>query len=171
MYKFKFIDLKNVLLLFNRQYWTINASGNLSILYSFLYACIYPLQTHIQSFLVSRLHSYNLAGVKFNYGEATAFLNYWYDNVNNSIYFNVLNFSNTLFISAESKPTEYVYIFNQASGNYVYINTKTQEFFDSDILICNIPLSLYNDPINYPNFIADLNTIILSGITYTIKTF
>lgn len=172
MSRFKDIDLKNILFLFTRKYWTVNSTGLLSYLYTFLYCCIYPLKSFIESFLAQRYHLYNLAGVPFTFLSATEFLNFYYDPIDYRIRFEYLNVINYVLLGAEvdDATNTPVFIGAEADDAYLYLPTERDGLIAANNLVVYVPASLQANVVLYQQFLADLNAICLDGIAYTVLT-
>lgn len=67
-------------------YFSVNVFGNLSILYRFLLSCLYTLQPEWDSFETWRFNKKLIANCKWQIGQLTNVLNYYFDNTQKRIY-------------------------------------------------------------------------------------
>ena len=62
-----------------RSYFSVNASGQLSILYKFVFSCLYPLQSVFDNYDTFRIKKQIIASCKWQIGQLTNVLNYFFD--------------------------------------------------------------------------------------------
>ena len=79
MLQFRKIDYSKMLYESLRAYFSVNSSGQLSILYKFLFSCLYPLQPAFNNYDTFRIKKKIIAGCKWQIGQLTNVLNYFFD--------------------------------------------------------------------------------------------
>jgi hypothetical protein len=86
MLQFRKIDYSKMLYESLRAYFSVNSSGQLSILYKFLFSCLYPLQPAFNNYDTFRIKKKIIAGCKWQIGQLTNVLNYFFDPDSSRIY-------------------------------------------------------------------------------------
>ena len=148
-----------------RNYFAVNAAGNMSIMYKYLSAFVAPFQTPFNNLDTFRKQESFIAGCKWQIGQVTNLLNYIFDSVSNRIY---ISQSTTIILSdpqfayaADHYDSDFGTTPEQFERGFNDISSKTD-------LIINIPASLN---IQNANIIAVINQVILAGISYSINYF
>jgi hypothetical protein len=179
---FKPLTISSLLLLFSRQYYTVALKNTanigekpiyspvLSVFYTFLLCCIFPLQDILNQFNEFRLKQFNLANTPWAANSLTAFLNYYYDNVNKSIYLSYSTSNTTQYISSVNT-NEPLWISSVNTNEPLWINNANTDFISFFNLIVNVPAALYANNIQLKKIEADLNTLKPDGMIYTISPF
>ena len=85
MLQFRVVNYGKMLYESLRAYFSINSSGNLSQLYLFLLACLYPLQPAFDDYDTFRIKKQIIANCKWQIGQLTNVLNYFFDPVSKRI--------------------------------------------------------------------------------------
>ena len=189
MYLNKFVSngfyetkVSDLLLLFCRQYYSVKSKKvlnqlgeetynlSLSNFYKFLLCCLFPLQPVLDNFNVFRKKQFNLANTPWDSNPVTNFLNYYYDNVNNSIFLSYSSLRNTEYISSVSY-NEPLWVGSVASNKPAWISSSQYDFSQYYGLIVNIPSYLYNNETIKNKINADINTLKPAGIEYKLLSF
>lgn len=148
-----------------RNYFSVNAQGNISYLFKFLAACIQPLQVPFDEFVIFRTREAIIANCKWQMGQLTNTLNYLFDPVFNSIYIT----QSVLTIISDP-------MFQYAPVNFDSDFGTSPEIFERRFsdksaqtnVIINLPVAL--EP-RQSEITAVINQINVSGVLYTINFF
>lgn len=162
---FREISIRKLTMLYCRQYWAVTKSLTLSVMYRFVYCCLTPLHIPLTDFLAYRLRAKLMAVIPWTYGSAQK---YFQNNYASEIYFDYKGGDDTVWLSDSILDNE-VWLTSDPIAEGVFLSSSEQGIIGIHVLIVWIPQSLADDPVMYPQFIADLNTLILTGITYKIK--
>lgn len=160
---FKNINYGKMLYEALRGYFSVNAAGEMSILYRFCAACIAPLQGPFDAYAAQRQINEIIANCKFQIGQLTNVLNYLYDSVQNRI------FITQSAIQTLSAP-EFNYVTTMQTQEFDTPATRqAREFNDSvatTAVIFNVPVG-----ISIPAITATIEQIKIDGPPYTIIQF
>jgi hypothetical protein len=149
MARFRAINYGKMLYETLRAYFSVNAAGQLSLLYKYIACIIQPLDAPFAIYELERINNGLIADSKFQIGQTTNILNYLYDPIKNSIYITQSTISGTFAQEFINTPIA----FAQEFINIPILFAR--EFTDSTILT--------NPVINYPN------TANLAGIMATVN--
>lgn len=148
-----------------RNFFSVNAAGNLSIMYKYLSAFVAPLQTPFNNLDTFRIQEALIAGCKWQIGQVTNLLNYIFDKTLSRIY---ITQSVTIILADPQFPyqadhfdSDFGTAPEQFERGFNDVSAKTD-------LIINIPTSLTAQS---AQIIAVINQVVLSGISYTINYF
>jgi hypothetical protein len=86
MIKFRNIDYGKMLFESLRAYFAVNSSGQLSILYKFCISCLFILQSPFNDYDTFRVKKFIIANCKYQIGQLTNVLNYFFDSVSKRIW-------------------------------------------------------------------------------------
>lgn len=162
---FRETDIRKLTMLYLRQYWSVTKSLTLSVAYRLVYCSLTPLHTPLADLFAFRLKQKLLALVPWTYGSALKYLRDYYSE---QIDFEYLGANETVWLAPDVNSNE-VWL-TYSIENPVFITPTSESIGGINVLVVWVPRSLLDDPALYDQFIADLNTLILQGITYTIKT-
>lgn len=162
---FREIDIRKLTMLFMRQYWSITASLTLSVAYKLVYCCLTPLKTPLANFVAFRAKQKLLAMMPWTYGSAVKYLQ---DTYSSDIQFEYLGANNTVWLATDDASNQ-VWLTYDTSVAPTFLPSTVTSVNGINILVINVPQSLADDSALYAQFIADLNTLILDGITYKIN--
>ena len=79
MLQYRIIDYPKMLYETLRNYFSINANGDLSILYRILLSCLWPLKLQWDSFVTFRNEKLIIANTKWQVGQLENVLNFFFD--------------------------------------------------------------------------------------------
>ena len=160
---FKSINYGRLLYESLRNYYSINSSEQLSILYQFCAALLSPLQNPFNSYAAFRATEAIIANCMWQIGQLTYFLNYLFDNVSNRI------FITQSTVNITSLDT-FAYAPEHTAGTFAMSPTlQEREFADPpnrSLVTINIPVSIAKSKV-----IAVVEQIRVKGIQYQIVTF
>jgi len=173
MSQFRTIDYGRMLYEALRAYFSVNASGQLSILYKYLFACIYPLQSAFINYDTFRIRAQIIANCKWQIGQMTNVLNHFFDPIRNRIYISQATQQVTSDPVFGATPKNYDSEYGQ-NNSIANNTTQTTPFFEPSFggygvrtnVIFNIPSTLDLSAIK-----AVIEQVKISGINYTIQTF
>lgn len=159
-HNFKNINYGRLLYEGLRNYYSVNAAGQVSILFKFLYAIVLPMQAPFDLLDSQRIVNAIVANCKWQIGQLTNVLNYLYDNTLNRIF---ITQSSAIVISA----TGFAYLAIQnisgfGGGNPVGVRGFLDQANQSTVII-NVPAST-----NISELTATVEQIRLQGIAYQI---
>lgn len=166
MSRFRTIDYGKMLYETLRAYFSVNAQGEMSLLYKFCAAIVAPIQKPFDNYNTYRINAALIASCKWQIGQLTNVLNYLYDNTLSRI------FIGQSVVSTVSDPT-FVYPpvnYDDVFANAYLINER--EFGDSlniSTVSINIPVTVAASSLS--QITATLQLIRLEGIQYVINTF
>jgi hypothetical protein len=151
---------------------SVNVAGTLSILYRYLLACLYPLQTAFDTFNTKRVKQLLLSQCKWEFGQATWVLNELYDTTLRRIVitkpFPVLNYFYTF-----ATPDRYSYDNTFATPITPapdFENTFATNSITGESAKVWIPAALYGDAAILSDITATVNKLIPQGILVTINS-
>lgn len=160
---FKKLDYKALLYESLRNYFSVNSSGNISMLFKFCAGCLAPLQAPFENYDKKRIVNELIANCKWQIGQLKNVLNYLYDRTANRIF---ITQSITIVI-ADPQFEYHSVLFDSMFGENVQVNERG--FYDrasqSSVSI-NVPLGT-----DINSLTATLEQIHLQGIPYQIITF
>lgn len=146
-----------------RSYYSVNASGNMSILFKYLACILAPLQDPFVSYVQFRNKEYIIASCKWQIGQLTNVLNYLYDATLNRIFItqSVINIiADPMFQYA---PTNFDTVFAEAP---IIFERRFNDRLASSLVTINIPAS-----VNAADLTAAVEQIRVQGIPYLINVF
>lgn len=146
-----------------RFYFSVNKAGQPSILYRYLSAFVSLFQAPFNSFDTFRKKEYLIANCKWQIGQLTNLLNYFYDNIQNRIYIT----QSTSFTVSDST-FNYNQLNNDSDFNSIAL-MQERAFNDSSfqtIVNINVPIG-----VNLDDLTATIEQIKFKGIPYQIQTF
>ena len=101
----------------------------------------------------------------WTYGSAVKYLQ---DTYSSDIQFEYLGANNTVWLATDDASNQ-VWLTYDTSVAPTFLPPTVTSVNGINILVINVPQSLADDSALYAQFIADLNTLILDGITYKIN--
>lgn len=147
-----------------RNYFSINAAGQVSILYKYLAAIIAPLQAPFDAFDIFRKKENIIASCKWQIGQLTNVLNYLFDNPLSRI------FITQSVVTPVSDPT---FAYPPDNFDMTFADSPPEifevEFTDKTlqtVVTIHVPVSA-----NLAEITAAVNQIRMQGIPYNIVTF
>ena len=143
-----------------RAYHTVNAAGQLSFMYKFCLCCIYPLQAVFNAFHIWRIHTWLVAGCKWQIGQLQNVLNMIYDSTLNRIV--VVQATNDYVLAPNIDDSAY------PTANYIQAPNIDDATGGSGLTIL-VPYNIYDAPVTMSALTSDIESIRLKGIRYTIK--
>ena len=161
---FRETDIRKLTMLYLRQYWSVTKSLTLSVAYRLVYCSLTPLHTPLADLFAFRLKQKLLALIPWTYGSA---LKYLRDHYSEQIDFEYLGANETVWLAPDDASND-VWL-TSTTADPVYLTPNLESVSGINILIIRVPQSLMDDSALYSQFLADLNTLILDGITYKIK--
>ena len=146
-----------------RAYFAVNASGDLSILYKFCYSCLYILQPAFDSYDTFRIKKQIIASCKWQIGQLTNVLNYFYDNLLNRIY---------ITQSAVSEITAPTFSYTTAlfAPNFDGTTTVFVPEFSGQSSRTNVTI-MVPSTVDLVDLKATVEQIKINGVPYSIATF
>jgi hypothetical protein len=146
-----------------RNYFSVNSSGDMSIIYHFLAAIIAVLQHPFDAYAVYRTKEELIAECKWQIGQLTNVLNYLYDSTLKRI-----------FITQSVLRVVVDPMFQYAPSNFDTVFAEAPTIFErtfadkaaSTLVTINIPAG-----INESDLVATVEQIRAQGIPYKIKVF
>lgn len=146
-----------------RNYFSVNAAGDMSILYKYLAAFVGPLQAPFDAYDTYRIKEALIASCKWQIGQLTNVLNYIYDSALKRIFIT----QSVLTVIADP-------MFEYAPVNFDVEFTETPTIFEREfgdrvaasLVTINIPSA-----VNESDLIATVEQIRMQGIPYTINVF
>jgi len=172
-----FKDINYGLMLFDalRNYFSVNSSGNLSILYRYLLSCLYPLQDQFDNFGLWRVEKKLIAGCAYQIGQFTNLLNYLYDSALNRIYIdqasNYILYAPTFDDGLLEADMTFAPTFDGGivNADMTYATTFDDFFFFFTIVTIWIPATYYADAQILSQITATVEQIKIDGLDYQIK--
>ena len=143
-----------------RAYHTVNAAGQLSFMYKFCLCCIYPLQAVFNAFHIWRIHTWLVAGCKWQIGQLQNVLNMIYDSTLNRIV--IVQATNDYVLAPNIDDSAY------PKANYIQA-PNIDDATDGIGLTILVPYNIYDAPVTMSALTSDIESIRLKGIGYTIK--
>lgn len=160
MKNFRNINYGRLLLDTLTNYFSVNVNGNISWMFKFCLACLAPLALAFQDFVSFRNREYLIAQCKFQIGQLTNLLNYFYDPQFKRI---TINQSSTLHIGL----TTFEYTASHTAGEYFGAGTALQlaayfgDAINSSDVTINVPVAANADIFDLT---AVVNQIRIEGI-------
>lgn len=163
MPNFRHIDYGKLLYETLRAYYSVNSSGNISIMYKYLLAILQVLQAPFDGYEIYRTKEAIIANCKWQIGQLTNVLNYLYDPTLSRI------FITQSVILPVADPT-----FAYLPDNFDTVFAEDPEIFErtftdkaaSTLVTINVPIG-----VNISDLTATVEQIKLTGIPYQIVTF
>lgn len=163
MPNFKHISYGKLLYETLRSYYSVNVSGNISIMYKFLLAIIQVLQAPFDGYEIYRTKEAIIANCKWQIGQLTNVLNFLYDPTLSRI------FITQSIVLPVADPT-----FAYNPDNFDAVFAEDPEIFErtfsdkvaSTLVTINVPIG-----VNLTDLTATIEQIKLTGIPYIIQTF
>lgn len=146
-----------------RNYFSLNTHGEISILYKYCAALIFPLQAPFDAYDIQRRIYEIIANCKWQIGQLTNVLNYLFDPILNRIF---LTQSTTISVSAPE--FEYTTLLQMQEFDTPAL-VQTREFNDrlaGTSVIINVPIGT-----DIPAITATIEQIKIDGIPYQIIEF
>jgi hypothetical protein len=149
------------------RWFATNKDGQPSKLYKFLFACVQIWQDWFSGFSMWRNEKFIIANCKWQIGQLTNVLNYFFDPINKTIYIDQVTLLNTF---------DPVLTGNQAvnfdlpiTGNE---STLYEPTFSPNVIITgviiHVPNAIYIDPAQMTALTSVIEQIRITGISYTI---
>jgi len=162
MLQFRNIDYSKMLYESLRAYFAVNTAGQVSIMYKFLLCCLYPLQPAFNNYDIFRIKKKIIAGCKWQIGQLTNVLNYFFDPAYKRIYISqsaVTNVSAPVFeeITAILAP-----VFEETTAIFAPIFSGLSARSSVTFFVPNT--------VNMSELISIIEQIKINGIPYQIST-
>ena len=162
MLQFRVVNYGKMLYESLRAYFSINSSGNLSQLYLFLLACLYPLQPAFDDYDTFRIKKQIIANCKWQIGQLTNVLNYFFDPVSKRI---------TITQSVLASVDDPVFMETPINFDPEYPETTTifepifRGLYNRTNVTFNVPST-----VDQSELISIIEQIKINGINYSIHT-
>jgi hypothetical protein len=151
-----------------RDYFSVNKSGKLSLLYRFLLCVLLPLQAAWDIFETYRQKIWLISVCKWQLGQMQNLLNYLYDPDFKRIFLTQSTVVN-IYVPVFAENTD-IYVAVFAETTYIYLSTANDLPMVHPMTI-NIPAVISSDALKYGDLIATVEKIRLVGLTYVVQTF
>ena len=145
-----------------RAYFAVNAAGQVSILYKFLLCCLYPLQPTFNNYDTFRIKKKIIAGCKWQIGQLTNVLNYFFDPVYKRIYISQSTVTNVNAPVFEETTAILAPVFEETTSIFAPI-------FSGLSARSNVTFFVPNT-VNMSELISIIEQIKINGIPYQIST-
>ena len=157
-----------VMLTETMRWFATNRDGNPSKLYKFLFAVVYVLQNYFQSFSAWRDEKFIIANCKWQIGQLTNVLNYFFDPVNKTIYIDQVTLLDCFVPDFTVNPSTVFVPDLTVDPSTVFVPDLDSTVIITEVII-HVP-SPYYTPGTPENtaLIAVLEQIKITGIPYTI---
>ena len=162
MLQFRKIDFSKMLYESLRAYFAVNTAGQVSIMYKFLLCCLYPLQPAFNNYDIFRIKKKIIAGCKWQIGQLTNVLNYFFDPAYKRIYISqsaVTNVDDPVF---EETPVNFDLVFEETI-------TIFEPVFSGLSARSNVTFMVPGS-VNMNELISVIEQIKINGIPYKIQT-
>lgn len=166
MARFRNIDYGKMLYETLRNYFSVNANGQISILYKYLAAIIQPLVLPFNNYAAQRSVNGLVASCAWQIGQLTNVLNYLFDSTLNRIYITQGMFLQILVPEFTGDGNSKVFVKEFGSGVSGVMVKEFQEELSYQATTIHVPVS-----VNLSALIAIVEQIRLQGIIYVISTF
>jgi hypothetical protein len=143
-----------------RGFFTVNKDGDITWLYKFCLACIYPLQTRFDAFVISRDRSKIIAQCKWTIGQLTNTLNYLFDPTSKRI--TITQSVISIFSAPDLNQTATKFVPDFGLAATVFAPDWHAPLQRTDLII-SIPTAIYTTEID-----SVIEQIRLAGTTYSI---
>jgi hypothetical protein len=163
MSSFRNIDYGRLLYETLRAYYSVNAAGEMSILYKYLAAFVAPFQAPFDAYSVYRKKEALIASCKWQIGQLTNVLNFLYD----SVYKRIFITQAELQIIADPM-FEYPSI--HSDGTFEMLPVVSEPTFDGNVSATHVTINIPST-VNQSDLIATVEQIRMQGIPYEIKVF
>lgn len=163
---FREINIRKLCMLWCRQYWSVTQQLTLSLFYRYIYGVLSALQTGWSDFAAFRLREKKMALIQWTWGAAVQYLK---DTYSQDILLGYLNSDEGVWLTAEGSASTPVWLSSESENRPVWLSSTEGSDVAMNILIISIPRSIYLQKNIYNQLIADINTLIISGINYKIE--
>jgi hypothetical protein len=163
MSSFRNINYGRLLFETLRNYFSVNATGEMSLLYKFLAAIVQPLQPPFDALVAYRTKEALIANCKWQIGQLTNVLNYLYDTTLKRIFITQSVLTVIADPMFEYAPVNFDVEFGETTSVF------EREFGDrvaASLVTINIPSS-----VNESDLVATVEQIRMQGIPYIISVF
>lgn len=160
---FRNIDYSKMLYETLRNYFSVNAAGEMSILYRFMSAIVAPFQAPFDDYQVFRTKEALIASCKWQIGQLTNVLNYLYDATLKRIFISQATITIIADPMFQYSPVHFDSDFGNPPAQFEH------EFGDraaGTAVVINVPAG-----VNQSDLVATIEQIRMEGIPYTISTF
>ena len=149
-----------------RSYFSVNASGQLSILYKFVFSCLYPLQSVFDNYDSFRIKKQIIASCKWQIGQLTNVLNYFFDPTLKRIYINQSEVTVIADPTFDYDPVSFDPVFDETTTIFEPVFSGLSSKTNATIMV---PVSVFSTSEN--EIISVLEQVKMNGIPYQINTF
>jgi hypothetical protein len=149
------------------RWFATNKDGNPSKLYKYLFAVVFVLQTFFQSFSAWRDEKFIIANCKWQMGQLTNVLNYFFDPINKTIYIDqaiILNIFDPVITGNQAVNFDPVITGNEST---LYEPDFYSTVYITGVIV-HVPNAIYIDSIQMSALTAVLEQIKITGLSYTI---
>lgn len=164
---YRLISIVQICVMFVRRYWIVAASGTLSLLFRFVYACMSVVSADWQNFQTARAKQRILALIPPCIGPVQKYLQNTYDK-GISIGYKGFEESDTLWMSNNINNND-IWLSNDISTNTVWLSNSIGATISSQVLTVTVQASFAANVEQFNAMKADLNVIRLSGTRLNIK--
>lgn len=163
---FKNIDYGRMLFEALRNFYALNSNGEISIFYKFLASGMSILQDAFSKYDAFRRKEYLIATCKWQIGQLTNVLNYFYDPTFNRIYISQSHISVISDPIFAYTPTNFDAEFSDAP---MQSESRFLDRADTTLVTINVPVGVAD--VFLSDMIATIEQIRLRGIPYVINQF
>lgn len=146
-----------------RSYYSVNSTGNLSILYKYLLAIVQVMQATFDGYDAYRTKEAIIAACKWQIGQLTNVLNYLYDNTLNRIFITQSAIADVADPTFAYPPVNFDTVFAENPEVFERIFTDR---VSTTLVTINVPVG-----VNVSDLTATVEQIKLTGIVYQIIEF
>jgi hypothetical protein len=173
------LDVKKILTLYLRQYWSVTRQTDtsptqyLNYTWKFLFCCLFPLQPTLDAFNLEITKIITLSNLQWVKTSMEEFLNDYYDPTLRRIYFgNLFSFQDSYLGSEDDDTLPYFYLGSEEDNTapYNYLSSEQQNDDSSDALVLYIPNDIFTNQIQMTSLIKDVNLIKPISIYVNLKS-
>lgn len=163
MSQFRSIDYGKMLYEALRSYFSVNSNGEISILFKFIYGCIFPIQKKFDEYVDFRNKKQIIANCKWQIGQLTNVLNYFFDSTLKRIYITQSNANQIVDVTFEYNAINFDLDFSQNAEIY-------EPIFGGQALKTSV-IIMVPSGIDLNLITSVVEQVKMNGIPYTIQTF
>ena len=164
---YRLISIVQICVMFVRRYWIVTASGTLSLLFRFVYACMSVVSSDWQNFQTARAKQRILALIPPCIGPVQKYVQNTYDS-GITIGYKSFEENDALWITNNINLNN-LWLTNDISTNGVWLDTSVTGSITSQTLTVIVPASFAANVEQFNAMKADLNVIRLSGTRLNIQ--
>ena len=158
---FKIITYPKLVYEWLRNYFSVNADGELSLMYRFITSIVYSLQDPFNAYDIFRRKKWLISQCSYTVGQLQSVLNMLYDSMLNRI-----------TVTQSAALNMYVYGFDDTNITYIYGFDDTDETFMTNfynnVMVSNASINIPTS-INTTDIVSVINQIKIAGVQITIN--